>query len=334
MERLHRKYTLHQLLRSRRYPISLREIMRELGVSEATVRRLVGTLRAIGAPIENDKDGRGYYYEQGGNFELPGVWLTHKELLGIITAHELLGNAEPSLIGDALSPIWNKIEALLEQQQLGSGELTKRVRIIRSHGRGLGNSFNKVIQALVERKRLYFTYRGRGKRDEDVKIVSAQRIAHYRDNWFLDAYCHHAKQMRTYSIDRIRSAEVRNASAHEIDADTLDNTYKPSYGIFSGTPKATAVIAFDDHAQEWALDEKWHSEQTTGVLADGRHYLSVPYSHDAELLQDILKYGPGAEVISPPELRKKIAAKLNAASQIYAIPPNTAPDKAFGGSRK
>jgi hypothetical protein len=47
-----------------------------------------------------------------------------------------------------------------------------------------------------------------------------------------------------------------------------------------------------------------------------------------------MKYGPGAEVISPPELRKKIAAKLNAASQIYAIPPNTAPDKAFGGSRK
>lgn len=338
MDRLTRIYQFHQLLRSRRYPVPISDCKYTLGVSESTVRRIVEALRAIGAPLENDSDGKGYYYQKGSDFELPGVWLTHTELLGLITAHELLGAAQPSLIGDKLQPIWSKIERLLEQERLGSGELTKRVRILRSHGRGYGNSFNAVIEALVARRRLFFQYRGRGKRTEEPKLVSPQRLVHYRDNWFLDAYCHDAKAIRMYSVDRIRNAEVRKTKAHEVNSDTLDAHFKRSYGIFSGEGKHTAVIGFDDETKEWALDEKWHSEQTTGVLEDGRLYLSVPYSNDQELLQDIMRYGAGAEVISPPDLREKIAAKLRAATQLYAdsdeTPPKAASNKALANSRK
>jgi predicted DNA-binding transcriptional regulator YafY len=33
--------------------------------------------------------------------------------------------------------------------------------------------------------------------------VSPQRLVHYRDNWYLDAWCHLREDVRSFSIDAI-----------------------------------------------------------------------------------------------------------------------------------
>jgi len=53
------------------------------------------------------------------------------------------------------------------------------------------------------------------------------------------------------------------------------------------------------------------------MLADGRYELRVPYGNPAELIMDILKYGPDCEVLGPRGLREAVAERLAAALRNY-----------------
>ncbi|MEW6365426.1 MAG: WYL domain-containing protein [Acidobacteriota bacterium] len=46
--------------------------------------------------------------------------------------------------------------------------------------------------------------------------------------------------------------------------------------------------------------------------------MTLRYSNDPELISDILRFGPQAEVLEPPELRQKIEKSLRAARTTYS----------------
>ena len=71
------------------------------------------------------------------------------------------------------------------------------------------------------------------------------------------------------------------------------------------------------HASRWFADEHWHSQQQGQFLIDGRYELKVPYSNSKELLMDVLKYGPDAEVVEPPSLRNEARILLQLALAGY-----------------
>jgi len=65
VSRRERLYHLHDILRQRRTPITRQELMEALGCSQATLYRLINELRDhLGAPLEQDADGRGFYYDR------------------------------------------------------------------------------------------------------------------------------------------------------------------------------------------------------------------------------------------------------------------------------
>ena len=318
MDRLQHWIKLDQALKARRHPVARTVLEAELEVSTATIKRIIRGMRDYGAPIRTSRDPIGYYYDHDVAFELPGMWFTPSEITALLTAHDLLANAEPGLLQNSLAPLKNKLDKLLKLEHLGGGDLPKRVRIIRLAGRGPGLCFAEVAQALVERKQLQFDYHGRGKHEVSARQVSPQRLIHYRDNWYLDAWCHHGKGLRSFSLDRIRSARVTAKAAKEIADAKLHEHFATSYGIFAGSPIGTARLVFSAHRAQWVADELWHPKQVGAYLADGRYQLDIPYSDSRELVMDILKHGPDAEVISPPALREEVCAKLAATLEQYA----------------
>lgn len=105
--------------------------------------------------------------------------------------------------------------------------------------------------------------------------------------------------------------------AIEIDASRLDAHVRSSYGIFAGQAEHEAVIHFSSHIAEWIADETWHPQQQSRPLKDGKWELIIPYHNPTELIMDILKYGPDAEVIAPKKLRTQVEAKLSQALRKY-----------------
>jgi predicted DNA-binding transcriptional regulator YafY len=105
--------------------------------------------------------------------------------------------------------------------------------------------------------------------------------------------------------------------AKTVAESTLNRELGSCNGIFSGSPKATAVLVFTAQRARWVAEETWHPRQQTRWLDDGRYELRIPYSDDRELLMDVLKYGVDVEVMEPDDLRKAVENQLETAADKF-----------------
>lgn len=321
MDRLRRIYQLHKLLASRRLPVSHRVLQEKLECSRATVNRIIQEMRDfLDAPIVYDREANGYRYDHQGEhpYELPGLWFNASELYALLTVQKLLATAQPGFLDSLLSPLKNRIERILENEHLGAGEVARRVRILRMAGRSVGGEyFQSVAGALLRRRRIEILYHGRERDTETDRVVSPQRLVHYRDNWYLDAWCHQVEGLRSFALERIRIARPLDQPALEMPDEDLNAYFAQSYGIFAGKQVATAVLRFTPERARWVAEEEWHPRQDGRFLEDGGYELKLPYADARELLMDVLKYGPDVEVIAPQELRAKVADRLDQAARRY-----------------
>ena len=320
MDRYERINALHRTLKSARYPVTVARLQDELGCSRATVYRDLAFLRdGLMAPVVGDGDA-GFRYDagEGGRFELPGLWLNSEELHALLAAQQLLSRSGGGLLSNALAPLQARIEKLLEEQAGGKTWPVERVRVIASRPRKLDeHAFRAVASAVLGRKQLAFEYRARSTDEKTRRTVSPQRVTHYRDNWYLDAWDHDREALRSFAVDRISTAKLLDAAARDIAESELDQHLASSYGIFSGPPKGWATILFSAKAARWVADEHWHSQQQGRYLPDGRYELKVPYSSGRELLMDVMHYGSDAEVVEPASLREQARSLLGLALSNY-----------------
>ena len=320
MDRYERILSLHRILKSARYPVTVKRLQDELECSRATAYRDLAFLRdALMAPIVGDGEA-GFRYEpkEGERFELPGLWLNSEELHALLAAQQLLGRTGGGVLSSALAPLQQRIEKLLEEHAPGKRWPVERVRVIPHRTRTMDEQvFRIVCSAVLERKRLGFEYRARSTDEKTRRTVSPQRLTHYRDNWYVDAWDEEKQGLRSFSIDRISAARFADGAARDVADDELNAHLAGSYGIFSGAPKGWATIVFSAKAARWVADEHWHSQQQGRFLADGRYELKVPYSVPRELLMDVLHYGGDAEIVEPRTLREQMRAMLQLAISNY-----------------
>jgi predicted DNA-binding transcriptional regulator YafY len=306
-----RLYQYKGLLSGRR-ALSADDFMASLEISRATFKRDLSKLRdQLHVPIEFDRDRGGYVLKEGQGHtdtELPGLWFSPEELLALATIQQLLAQMAPGILGTKLRPIQQRLAELLEKQGLSGADVANRVRLTYSAGRRTLNPqlFEAVAAATVARKRLKVAHFNRQNGNTLERTLSPQRIVHYRDNWYLDAWCHVRNDLRSFSIDALTSVDVLRDEAKEIAADELDRLVGASYGIFAGAPKAWAVLKFTPERARWIRGETWHPLQETREHSDGSFELSVPYADAREIVADILKFGPDVTVVGPKELRQKV----------------------------
>lgn len=322
MDRYERILSLHRLLKQSRYAVSLQRLKDELGCSRATLYRDIAFLRdALGAPIESGEGEQAafrYDEAEAERFELPGLWLTSDELSALLALNELVARSGPGILADALAPFEKRMQSLLSDHSSGARLPIERIRVIASGMRKLDEiSFRVVAGAVMARRQLKFRYKARSTGSTTERLVSPQRLAHYRDNWYLDAWDHEREGLRSFAVDRIAAPQMQDAGAIDREDAELNQHLAASYGIFSGAPRAWATLRFSPHAARWVADEHWHSQQQGQFLSDGRYELKVPYSNSKELLMDVLKYGPDAEVIAPLSLREEMKILLQLSIGAY-----------------
>ena len=118
--------------------------------------------------------------------------------------------------------------------------------------------FETVSSAVLGRKRLKIRYHSRSQNEETEREISPQRLVHYRDNWYLDAWCHLRKGLRMFSLDGVRHAERDWTKAKDVSDAELDQVLGRVMGYFSGekTEMACYASARSGHAG-------WH--QSSGI---------------------------------------------------------------------
>ena len=320
MSQTERLYKIEALLRSRR-AVSSDYLREACGIKRATLNRDLALLRdRLHAPIVYDKALQGYRLgetEPGGlRHELPGLWFNAAETHALLAFHHFLEHLEPGLLSPHIGPIKKRLEALLEHDDRSLTEITQRIRVLPQAARNTeAKHFQQVAHALLARQRLRIRYHGRGRDDTTERTVSPQRLVHYRDNWYLDAWDHGKRALRIFAVERIRELRVLEQRAKDIPEAHLNRHFTESYGIFAGKPKRKALLRFTPERARWVADERWHPQQR-GWYEEDHYFLEIPYSDDRELVLDILKYGPDVQVLRPKSLRDRVLEQhLRAAVQ-------------------
>lgn len=321
MDRFTRIHQLHQLLSGRRHPVPRTVIEDQLECSRATAQRCIRDLRDyLGAPLVYDAEHRGYYYDDNGEtYQLPGLWFTPAEIQALALLDRLLDDLGPGLLRSHLQPLTSRIEQLLGQEAAtGTAELRNRLRLLPQGRRNVDDrTFARVTEALLQRRKLQAQYRARGSGDVSERIISPQRLAHYRDNWYLDAWCHSRRALRMFALDRLTPLAVLDDPAEDIPDRQLDAHFAGAYGIFAGQPAREARLRFTPRAARWIAEEQWHPRQRGHWRDDGRYELVLPYGDATELVMDILRHGPDCEVVAPLDLREQVAERLQQAASLY-----------------
>ena len=322
VDRTERFYKLDRLLREQRV-VTFATMMAALEVSRATLKRDLEYMRSrLHAPIRFDREAGGYRLQPGAEsrYALPGLWFSAAEIHALLTLQHLVANLRA---GSVLEPHLRAAGARLAQA-LGDADpsaeqLRKRVRILDIASRRVQpQHFETVGSALVRRRRLAITYFGRMRGDVTEREVSPQRLVHYRDNWYLDAYCHLRQGLRSFAVDAIRGAQLLERAADDVSEATLDAVLGSGYGIFSGERVTWAKLRFTPERARWVATEQWHPQQRSTFDAAGRFLLELPYSDPRELMMDILRHADQVEVLAPASLRSQVTEAIDAMRSRYA----------------
>ena len=315
MGRTERLYTIQRLLNNQQ-AIPLSRFLETLEVSKATFKRNLEYLRdRLGAPIVWDAEASGYRLDIKSNQQihpLPGLWLNEGEVFALLTGIELLGAIEPApLIGTQIKPIRERLEKILELGQYSTADIRQRIRLVTMGSRQTSSEFFQVIaHALLSRKRLKLKHFGRLDAKITEREVSPQRLVYYRDNWYLDAFCHLRDDIRSFAVDAIERADEIDKSAVSVDEGVLTTELDAGYGIFSGGTTKIAILKFSPFRARWVAREQWHKDQQGTLQADGSYLLEVPYFDDRELMHDILRQGSQVDVLGPEELKIRVKQEL------------------------
>jgi len=309
-----RIYRIEDLLKNRN-SISFNELKEKLEISRATLKRDIAYMRdRLGAPIIFDRELAGYRLEESekGQHELPGLWFNAEEIYALMTMQHLLNNIDAGgILSPHIKPLLSRLTVLLGDSNDSQEQLQKRIKVEAIGARKFDLTYFQAIGSrLLKRKRLVMDYLGRGKNELTTREISPQRLVYYKNNWYLDAWCHAKEDIRSFSIDAIQRVEILETKAIDVSETKLNEELGSGYGIFSGKEVKWATLKFTPERARWTASERWHSKQIGKYLEDGSYELKVPYSKEPELIIDVMKYGPDVEVVEPKELRKAVQENL------------------------
>ncbi len=311
---------IERILLTRR-SLGFAELQARLGVSRATLFRDLTALRdRMNVPIIHDRETNTYRIDSSvQRYELPGVWFSAGEIHALLSMQQLLAAFDAGgILAEHISPLRDRLARMLKSVSPASEDITRRIHILSAAARPCApQHFPTIAAALMERQRLSIDYSARSNGATSQRQISPQRLTHYRDNWYLDAWCHLREELRSFAVDAIKTVKIIDAPASDIAQSQLDAALGAGYGIFSGSEVRWATLSFTAQRARWVAAEHWHPEQQGCFLGDGSYQLRLPYSHDPELIMDILKYGPDCVVVGPAGLREKVVGLLKAAVGRY-----------------
>ena len=320
MDKFDRIFQLDAIFRRRRTAISADDLMVALECSRATLHRMLAFLRDnLKAPIELDHEGGGYRYapQASDSYELPGMWFSSAELQALVILQRLAKEVGGGMLGEQLGALSRRLNGLTQHKRLNLKEAESRLRFPILAARPIGTDFDTVLSATLQRKQVQLHYHARGSDEHTDRVVSPQRVTHYREAWYLDVWDEQRQDFRSLSIDRISGAQVIERPARHFSEAELDAHFAGAFGIFGGKPDKMAVLVFTAESARWVADEHWHPDKRARFLEDGRYELTIPYRNSQELVMEILRHGPDVAVVSPESLRNEVRQQLTRALQQY-----------------
>jgi predicted DNA-binding transcriptional regulator YafY len=288
-----------------------RALAKRLEVSERTVHRDMEALSAAGVPVLALRGSQGgWQLEDGWRTRVPG--LDEAELRALLMAQpRVLG--DPRLVRAAQRALDKLMAALPASLREQAASIRQRLHVDTTGWNGVPESLAMlpIVQDAVARDRkLEIRYRPTG-REAAVRTVDPLGLVAKGGAWYLVART--SEGYRTFRVSRIEDARlVDKPSDRPADFD-LAAYWKKSTEELRARPRFEATLRLEPGA---ALSvRKWRSTASTAAGADGEGWVTLKVEFEDEEHARFMVMGlvPRVDVLSPPNLRDRVAADLAAA---------------------
>lgn len=311
MDKHDRIQKLHRILSARRYPVPIKVLAEELECSEKTARRCIDDLQSnTHAPIEYCPNSKGWHYTGNAIHELPGTWFTSKELQAFMAMLQLMEQLPSSPISDELKQLEQKFCKLIDSRNLSSDSIQNKIKFLASNSRQIATPlFQSVAKYTFNETSFKIEYED-SSQNISTRSISPLQLVYYRENWYLDAWCHFRHGLRSFMVARIKTVRPTTETYIKVKKDVMQKHYAGAYGIFAGEAVNIAIIKFTPPLALEASSKTWHPQQQSR-WQDDQYILELPYGDDRELIRDILHYGANVQILGPPELKQKLIATID-----------------------
>ena len=311
---LERMLRIHQAVQSGSYP-NASTLAKELEVSTKSVHRDIEFMRdRLNLPLEYEDARFGYYYTQEVS-SFPTLQITEGELFALLVAEKALQQYRGTNFERPLLSAFKKMAASLPDPvslNLADWEQTISFRMSAESILNL-EIFEALAKAAAQKKQITLTYRKPGQPKPEERVVDPYHLANINGEWFLFAYDHLRKDIRTFVPARIQTVQHTGRSFVRPQKFSVEKTLRDSFGVHSGRETFEVVIRFNASAATYIREKRWHPSQEVRELKKGGLELRLRLSSLGEIERWILGWGANAVVLRPPEL---VASVKSAAQSI------------------
>ena len=298
---------IHQVLQSGVFP-NASTLAREIEVATKTIHRDLEFMRdRLNLPLEFNPTRNGYHYTEEVS-AFPTMQITEGELFALVVAEKALQQYRGTSFEKPLLSALRKMEqALPDTISLNLADMGQTISF-RTRAEPVLNLkiFDALARAVSQHEQLELAYRKPGQDRPEPRLVDPYNLANINGEWFLFAYDHARKDIRTFVPARIQSVKPTGKSFERPQKFSLEKRLRDSFGVHSGEGEFAVVIRFNARAADYIREKKWHPSQTLRNLKGGGAELKMKLSSLSEVQRWVLSWGGDAKVVRPRELAEAV----------------------------
>jgi predicted DNA-binding transcriptional regulator YafY len=313
---LERMIWLDGRLKRQSYP-NATQLAERFEISRKTAQRDICHFRdRLLAPIAYHPTHKGYYYTED-DFEFPQLPAFQEEVLAILVARRLLSEAG-GFISEAFRGFTRKLEDAATSLGMDGTRLEEAFSASwHGYSPAPDRVFQKVAQALIDRRAMEIEYHSPGTRTRTRRIVEPHHLQHYMASWVLIAYCRLREGWRKFYLSRIDGLQILPVSFDVRPREQWAHQLEGAFGIFQGAAAVPVTLHFNSFRARWVREQVWHPAQEVLTRADGSIELSFPVADFREVKMKILQFGADVQVLTPEALRNEIGEEVERLHAMY-----------------
>jgi predicted DNA-binding transcriptional regulator YafY len=302
-----RMMLIHQRIRGGGYP-NCHQLAGEIEVAVRTIKRDVDFMRnRLKLPIEYDPLRWGYYYSRPVE-HFPSMPMNEAEVFALLIADKAIAQYHGTPWHRPLETAFRRLTGQLDGEAsytLGNLDHAFSFRPLAPEDADL-KMFQKLTQALKERRAIRFEYRNLGSKQWQPRQVHPYHLACIDSHWYLFAFDTGRKAMRTFVLSRMRAVTLTRKRFPRPRDFSVGEHLQGSFTVFKGKDDYEVVVEFDAWATDLLRGRRWHASQELTELKDGCSRLRFRLNSIEEMERFVLSFGTHATVIRPKELMARV----------------------------
>lgn len=289
--------------------VTAKKMSEHFGVSIRTIYRWMEALSVSGIPIYSLK-GRGGGIAISDTYTLDKTLLSEEERLAILSSVKALNNlsGNPASLTNANIKAAEKLSHLVKSD---SDWLEVNFAPWSPEGSEVRNLFGILRDSILKKRQIsfdYFTGDGRSER----RIVHPWKLVFRGQSWYLSGWCTARKAERFFKLTRIRNLVTtsKNANLTRKAAES-----EPLNAPDFSAPLIQIKAKITQEKISYLMDSFICSE----IKPQKNGYINVTFTAPDSpwLCEILLSFGPQIKIISPAQVKNKIAELAKKVSDLY-----------------